>query len=343
MAPVSPPVYLQMAALPASTDRLVLAALVRGNAAAPAAGILPYGSDGGTSLTVSVSAPADNKVTVPAAVYVIPDGLGGVYLGVNNAPYQLTIPPAHATLGRKDIIVARVYDSENGGGSDEFTLEVVTGTAAVSPTAPAVPSRAYALAEVFVNNGGSTVISAGNVTLRLVPTGLRGSVVASPAARRPASPTYPELWIDTTTDQVMYGNPGVGWQPISHPAITVGSDGSITTPQHTWSILVGKPLVVTGAIDYRVLDDYIDLRGTLKRVSFPSGSDLDFTDGQFTVVATLPSGARPTELRHLTCRMVSASYGGGMLEVGTNGDLAVRPANGSPSNTVSFDGIRIPI
>jgi hypothetical protein len=343
MAPVSPPVYLQMAALPASTDRLVLAAMMRGNAGSPVAGILPYGSDGGTSLTVTATSPADNKVTVPAAVYVIPDALGGVYLGVNNAPFQLTVPPAHATLDRKDVVVARVYDSENGGGSDEFTIEMVTGTPGVSPTAPAVPSRAYALAELFVNNGGSTVITASNITLRLAPTALRGSVVAAPAARRPASPTFPEMWIDTTTHQAVLGTPGTGWQPISHPGITIGSDGSITTPQHTWNILTGKPTVVSGSIEYRVLDDYVDLRGTFTRISYPSMADLDFADGQFTVVATLPTIARPTVLRHLTCRMLSASYGGGMLEVGTNGDLAVRPANSSPSNTVSFDGIRIPI
>jgi hypothetical protein len=71
--------------------------------------------------------------------------------------------PPPAGQSRIDRIVARVYDTAViGGSTNGWTIEVVEGTPAVSPTAPALPPSSLALARVTVPAALAAVV-AGNI------------------------------------------------------------------------------------------------------------------------------------------------------------------------------------
>jgi hypothetical protein len=338
LAVLSPPVYLQNASLPSSTDRAVLAALLRGTLGSPRPGVLPTGATGESAINVTASTPADNKVTVPGMVVVIPDAGIGAYIGVNDAPLAVTVPAAHATLDRKDLVVAQVADSTLGGSVDTFTIVTVSGTPAASPAAPAVPARSVSLAEVFVTHGGSTVIASGNIVQKATLTGLRGTVVPSTAARMPATAEDPELRVATDTGRAYVSVPGVTPYPISHPSHVIDANGNLTTPNHTWQTGLGSNNVF-GSIDYRVLDGRLQFRGSLDYRNYPSTTTgLAYPADALYLVVTLPAGYRPTGTRYGTVRFVGASYNG-FCEVRNNGEIYVRSPAGSSTTTAAFDGI----
>lgn len=111
------------------------------------------------------------------------DANQGWYYTRVSATETVTIPTAHVTYDRIDLIVIRVYDSEYGSasaGADTAACEVVQGTPAASPVAPAVPDSALVLAQVTVQNG-ATAINSGDI-----------------ADYRPfARPLPPRVWFDT--------------------------------------------------------------------------------------------------------------------------------------------------
>src|SRR6185503_4284642 len=75
----------------------------------------------------------------------------------NGSDVLLTAPDSEPTDDRIDIVVAQITDTVYGGGSDEWTLEYIQGTADVSPVAPDVPDDALLLAEVAVGNGVTAI------------------------------------------------------------------------------------------------------------------------------------------------------------------------------------------
>ena len=83
----------------------------------------------------------------------------GTYFCENRGAATVTVTGGDATNPRIDLVVARVRDSVYSGsaGNDGFTLEVVTGTAAASPSAPTLPDNCVALAEVAVAVGASSL------------------------------------------------------------------------------------------------------------------------------------------------------------------------------------------
>lgn len=92
----------------------------------------------------------------------------GMYFVYNDAFESVAITAADGTNDRIDIIVARVYDDEVTGATCLWALEVITGTPAASPVAPAVPDSALILAEVYVA-AGDTAIQNAEITDRRVP------------------------------------------------------------------------------------------------------------------------------------------------------------------------------
>lgn len=92
----------------------------------------------------------------------------------NDAAYNVTIQAAHATLNRKDIIVARLDYSGRAIG-----IIAKTGTAATSPTAPGIVRNSeyyeMELAEIYVS-AGATAITAANITDKRADTSVCGYV-----------------------------------------------------------------------------------------------------------------------------------------------------------------------
>lgn len=77
----------------------------------------------------------------------------GVYTCYNDANKDLTVAAADPTLNRIDIVIARVRDTQYSGGTNNWTLEIVTGTPAGSPTQPTAPANSAILTVLTVNAG----------------------------------------------------------------------------------------------------------------------------------------------------------------------------------------------
>jgi len=82
----------------------------------------------------------------------------------NDATVNKAIAASDPTNPRKDRVIAQVYDSVDiGGAEDKYVLEVLTGTPAPSPSAPALPDDALDLALIDVGNGVTEITNA-NIT-----------------------------------------------------------------------------------------------------------------------------------------------------------------------------------
>ncbi|GIH95447.1 hypothetical protein ACFFMN_23055 [Planobispora siamensis] len=191
MAPINPPTYLQAGTYSARLDRLSQAGLLMpahgSGALAIRSGVRPTPSNTGLQVTQR-STPA-MFVTVGAGVGYVQaqSATGGVYIVNNDASYDVAIAAAHATLGRRDLIVARIYDAEVSGATNEWRLEAVTGTPAGSPVTPATPAGAVALASVLVSAGATTITNAAITDLRVYTTALGGTIPVLSSAM-PANP-----------------------------------------------------------------------------------------------------------------------------------------------------------
>lgn len=103
----------------------------------------------------------------------------GVYMVVNpdgfyDAPGDIPISPGDPSNPRIDLIVIRVEDSEwDSSGQQRAIIDVVEGTPASTPSAPAVPDSCIALAQVAVAANESTAIIGGNLTDRRVRCQIR--------------------------------------------------------------------------------------------------------------------------------------------------------------------------
>lgn len=88
----------------------------------------------------------------------------GHYRIYNDATVNKSIAASDPTNPRKDRVIAQVKDSTDiGGALDEWELQVLTGTPAGSPVAPALPDDALDLALVAVGAGVTTITNA-NIT-----------------------------------------------------------------------------------------------------------------------------------------------------------------------------------
>lgn len=119
----------------------------------------------GDHLVVIPDSPASLRVRVGSGRAWIANDVSaafGAYLVENVGP---TVTPfataAHATLGRIDLVVLRVRDIANDGTSGEVTdtdaFEIVAGTPAASPVAPAIPNNSIPLAEILIPAASAVV------------------------------------------------------------------------------------------------------------------------------------------------------------------------------------------
>lgn len=148
---LSTPLVAQNGAYPA----IDLRALLKPYATGPlrATDLVVSQRGGGVNMSVDVSA---GSVIIPASV-----ASRGTYLCTSDAVENVAITAAPgAGSTRIDLIVARVYDTEYGDGSDEWTLEAVTGTPGPSPSEPSAPAGSVVLARVNVGSSVSAITNA---------------------------------------------------------------------------------------------------------------------------------------------------------------------------------------
>jgi hypothetical protein len=170
----------------------------------------------------------------------------GPYLGWVQSVKTVTLDTAHATLSRRDLIIARVYDAALGDtvpGTGNCQLEVVTGTASGSPATPATPTGAIALAYVAVAPLAASIVQANIIDLRNgissnggVHPMLPGDLLADPGyyhgqmRYRKASGSLPELVDVWGSDGQWHGTQSVFLNTVQ-PAGLANITASSTTAQ----------------------------------------------------------------------------------------------------------------
>lgn len=184
----------------------------------------------------------------------------GAYFGENQGTQNVTVTAAHATLARKDLIVARIRDAEYSGSTNTFSIEVVTGTPAGSPADPSLPSGSvFVLARVDVAAAAATITNANITDLRTtysssqygLATAAGGTIICT-STTRPASP-YEGLSIyETDTDTTHFYN-GSAWVQVSHLGQWTGFTPTITqsvTPTKTvnYARYIRNGRTITGSI-----------------------------------------------------------------------------------------------
>lgn len=157
----TPPSWLQAGSYPAQYDRLTQQALYA------TTGII-----GTSSLAVTANSPVGMSVRVAsgwAAVIGTTTTNMGVYTFFNDAQETLTITTANPTNPRIDLVCATVRDAFYTGASNDVIFQVVAGTPAGSPVAPALPANSISLATVAVG-AAVTQINSGDITDTRVAT-----------------------------------------------------------------------------------------------------------------------------------------------------------------------------
>jgi hypothetical protein len=147
------PQWLQQGSYPASVDRRLIGALWPSPASSGLAVTVASG------MTVNI---APGQVAVPSSNNT------GTMLCSSDAveqPPALSAAPASPN-NRIDLIICQVRGNDlDAGANNDFLFTTVTGVAATTPVAPAVPANAVALAQIYVP-GNSASIVAGNITDR---------------------------------------------------------------------------------------------------------------------------------------------------------------------------------
>jgi hypothetical protein len=118
-------------------------------------------------------------IQVSPGTAIIPNGSGsGQYRVFNPTAASLTVSTAPSSPNsRIDLVCATVVD--NGNSSSFSEVQIIAGTPATSPSAPALPTNSIALAQVFVGSSVVT-INQGNITDERIWTAEAGGVIVCP-------------------------------------------------------------------------------------------------------------------------------------------------------------------
>lgn len=151
----SPPSYLQSGSYPAQYDRITTQAVYA-----------TTGVIGTTSLNVTQNSPAGMSVIASsgwAAIVGTTVANMGTYLTYNDANEVLTVTTADPTLPRIDRVVVTVRDAFYSGAFNDVIFQVLAGTPASSPVAPAIPANSISLATIAVGAAVTSITNA-NIT-----------------------------------------------------------------------------------------------------------------------------------------------------------------------------------
>ena len=135
---------------------------------------------GATTVVTGTSATGTMTVNVAAHHWVASRATGdGVYLGTKESSTTVNIAAAPGSNSRIDVVYSKQNDSSStisADGSSGELYGVVTGTAAASPTKPALPTGAVEIATVQIASGTTNTLGAGaTITNTAALTVTRGS------------------------------------------------------------------------------------------------------------------------------------------------------------------------
>jgi hypothetical protein len=179
---------------PAQIARLIANALLEEGVVDVAGDSFKVEEDTGSNMQIKVGSGTVGDLCVIDGDAV---AVQGTYVGQHaNATQTLVVAASDASDDRIDRVIARVYDDDaDSSGNSYMDIEVLTGTPAGSPTAPALPSGAISLATIEVDASVTAVTNADITDLR-AEAQIRDEALPSAVAFTPtltASVTDPTL------------------------------------------------------------------------------------------------------------------------------------------------------
>ena len=141
------------------TRLISLGALTPTSPVATRSGVLPGSSDGASRIsgfTLTGSTGTMTATVSPGRAVIQSTDARGAYPVALTEYLTLTFAAGDAQYGRVDLVVLRVYDDlYDSSGRTEAVVEIIKGTPAATPVAPAVPAVSLPLYEVLVPKGAS--------------------------------------------------------------------------------------------------------------------------------------------------------------------------------------------
>lgn len=244
MALRTPPSWLQNGSHPAENDRLTMQALVNSTGIVGLTAVP-------TSLQVTQNSPAGMSVLINtgyAAIVGTTQTNMGVYIAYNDASTVATITTANPSNPRIDRICLTINDAYYTGSLNNVSINVVAGTAAASPVAPATPANSISLATIAVGAGVTSILTANITDTRTETTSLLPSGVTASSTT-----TFTNKTIDTAGPNIIKiagvsltattgtGSVVLGTSPtLTTPVISsITNTGTLTLPT-TSDTLVGR-------------------------------------------------------------------------------------------------------
>lgn len=239
----TPPSWLQNGSHPAENDRLTTQALWA------TTGIIK--SD---SLEVIPNSPVALNVRVTsgwAAIVGTTQANMGTYVAYNDATVTLAITTADPTNPRIDRVVLTVNDSYYSGATNNVAFQVIAGTPAGSPVAPATPANSISLATVAVA-AGALSIGSGDitdtrvlVTTNIPESGDISSVTAGNGLSGGGSSGAVTLSINTAITADLSTAQTLTNKTLTTPIISsISNTGTLTLPTST-DTLIGRDTIDT--------------------------------------------------------------------------------------------------
>lgn len=234
----TPPSWLQNGSHPAENDRLTTQALWA------TTGII-----NASSLEVTQNSPAGMSVRVAsgwAAIVGTTQAHMGTYVGYNDDIVVLGVTTADPTNPRIDRVCMTVNDAYYTGSLNNVVLQVVAGTPAGSPVAPATPANSISLATVAIA-AGATALTTANitdtrvlVTTNIPESGDISSVTAGTGLSGGGSSGAVTLSINTAVTADLTTAQTLTNKTLTTPIISsISNTGTLTLPTST-DTLVGR-------------------------------------------------------------------------------------------------------
>lgn len=165
MAENNPPRFLNAGSHDAEGDRQLLYEIFGRSSCIFASGEFAVTEKGTPDMSVNVAA---GKAFIDGSENA---AQGGYFVSADTVT-NIVISNGDGSNDRIDIIVAQVEDAEYSGSTNAWSLAVVEGTPAASPSAPTAPDNSITLAEVLVEQNESTSILNADITDKRSANGL---------------------------------------------------------------------------------------------------------------------------------------------------------------------------
>ena len=307
----TPPSWLQNGSHPAENDRLTTQALWA------TTGII-----NSASLAVTENSPIGMSVLVSsgwAAIVGTEQSNMGTYVVYNDATVTLGITTADPTNPRIDRVVATVRDAYYSGAFNDVILQVVAGTPAGSPVAPATPANSISLATVAVAAAASSITNANitdtrvAVTTNIPEAGDISSVTAGNGLSGGGSSGAVTLTINTAITADLSTAQTLTNKSLTSPKINLGINPQTGTTYAPVLDDNGKLVTLSNASPITVT---IPLNAS---VNYPVGAQINMTQlgagqvtvqgiGGVTVVSTGAPAAQPvTRAQYSTLTAIQIS------------------------------------